>query len=194
MAINQKILEKIISGREITKPFDQIIDGFKKKLIKFNPTENYIKVEEYFGINKGTATAKKLLLENKIIKPDWINENNNNNDFKGLYVFLSGQKPFYVGISKGVIGRTLQHVKGTNHNTSTLAYKIGLLKYELENKKKFEGERKDLNLVSEVEPVKVFLMKQNIAFIPIENDEELILFEIFCSMEFRTILNAFETH
>ena len=31
----------------------------KKKLVKFNPTENYIKVEEYFGSNKGKATAKK---------------------------------------------------------------------------------------------------------------------------------------
>ena len=34
MALNKKILEKIIGGRKITKPFDQIIDGFKKKISK----------------------------------------------------------------------------------------------------------------------------------------------------------------
>lgn len=134
------------------------------------------------------------MLENKIIKPDWINENSNKNDFKGLYVFLDGKKPFYIGISKGVIKRILQHVKGTNHNTATLTYKIGLLKFESEEGAKYEGARKDLDFEHYVLPFRNILMKQNVAFIPIESDEELVLFEIFCSMEFKTMLNTFETH
>lgn len=192
--INQKILNIITNKRKISKSFDNIIEGFIEKLKRLNPTKNFINVEEYFGINIGKAIAKNLLLKNKIIKNEWLKNHQTKDDFKGLYVFLHDKRPFYVGISKSVIRRILQHVKGNTHNSSTLAYKIGLLKYELETGGKFDGKRKELDFKNKVEPIKAFLMKQNIAFIPIENDEDLVLFEIYCSMKFRTKLNTFETH
>ena len=50
------------------------------------------------------------------------------------------------------------------------------------------------NLESDVEPAKIFLLRQKIAFLPINNDEELCLFEIYCSMKLGTWFNDFETH
>ena len=37
-------------------------------------------------------------------------------------------------------------------------------------------------------------MNQKIAFLPIEDDEELYLFEIYLSMKLNTALNNFKTH
>ena len=197
--IPPEIIKIIFQGRKDGKSFKNIVEDFEKKLLDFNPIENNFKIDEYFGKGIGKSTSMKLLMEDKIVKKEWLREyktkkGNTKIDFKGLYVFIHNNKPFYVGISKGVIGRINQHIKGNNHNTSTLAYKIGLLKYEFENEKKFKGKRKDLNFVNNVEPIKAFLKKQNIAFLPIENDEELVLFEIYCSIKLNTWLNTFETH
>lgn len=96
--------------------------------------------------------------------------------------------------SNVLISRIFQHFKGHNHNSSTIAFKISLLRYELINGKKHHGKRKELNFKKEVEPVKKFLSNQYIAFLHIDNYEELYLFEIYFSMRLKTILNKFETH
>ena len=36
-------------------------------------------------------------------------------DFSGWYVFLDGEKPIYVGISRSVIARIRQHLRGKTH-------------------------------------------------------------------------------
>ncbi len=43
-------------------------------------------------------------------------------DFSGCYVLLRDGKPFYVGISRGVIGRLRQH--STGRADATLAYRL----------------------------------------------------------------------
>ena len=45
-----------------------------------------------------------------------------------------------------------------------------------------------------VKDAQKLLMQQKVVFLPIVNDEEMYLFEVFCSMKFGTILNLFETH
>jgi hypothetical protein len=37
------------------------------------------------------------------------------NDFSGCYILVREGKPFYVGISRGVVARLLQHAKGKTH-------------------------------------------------------------------------------
>ena len=197
--IENKIISAICQKRQNPKTFKEIIDGFNQKLIDFNPIENCFEIEKYFGEGKGLSTSQELLEKDYKISTDWLRnyktkKGNVKTDFKGLYVFVHEKTPFYVGISKGVIGRLNQHVKGRNHNTSTLAFNIGRIRYKLINGVEFTGERKDLNYDSEVEPVKQFLLKQKVAFLNIDNDDELALFEIYCSMQLRTWLNSFETH
>ena len=197
--LEEKILEIIKVKRTFPLTFQELTDGFEEKFSKFNPTVNCFEISDYFSEGIGQVEARKKLLADKKIESDWLREyetkkGNIKVDFSGLYVFLNDKTPFYVGISKGVIGRILQHTKGHNCNTSTLAYNIGLIRYKLITGKEYLGTREKLNFKTEVEPVKKFLVKQKIAFLHIDNPEELALFEIFCSMKLRTMLNTFETH
>ena len=45
-------------------------------------------------------------------------------DFPGCYVLIDGEKPIYIGISRSIVQRLLQHVKGTTHFDASLAYRI----------------------------------------------------------------------
>lgn len=197
--LEKKILEKIKEKRTFPFTFQELTEAFEDKFSKFNPILNCFDIADYFSEGSGLVSARRKLLADNKIEPHWLREyktkkGNKKIDFSGLYIFINEKIPFYVGISKGVIGRIFQHTKGHNHNTSTLAYNIGLIRYELLTGEKHLGERKELNFKTEVEPVKKFLLKQKIAFLHIDNYEELALFEIFCSMKLKTILNKFETH
>ncbi|MBI3512277.1 MAG: GIY-YIG nuclease family protein [Bacteroidetes bacterium] len=197
--LETKILTTIKAKRTFQKSFSDLVKDFEIKFANFDPTANCFEIGNYFGARIGQVAATKKLIADGKIKSEWLREyetksGKTKNDFIGLYVFLNDNCPFYVGISKGVIGRIFQHTKGHNHNTSTLAYNIGLIRYELLTGQKHLGDRKELNFKTEVEPVKEFLLRQKIALLPIDNHEELYLFEIFCSMKLQTFLNKFETH
>src|SRR5688500_17998890 len=43
-------------------------------------------------------------------------------NFQGCYVLIDNGKAFYVGISRGVPKRLVQHVKGHGHNSASLAF------------------------------------------------------------------------
>ena len=197
--IEEIFIKNIRNHKQYPNSFKEITDSFEQKFYEFNPVRNSFNIEEYFGAGNRIQNASRMLIRDKLIQPEWLREystkkGNFKCDFKGLYVFIHNSTPFYVGISKGVIGRLCQHLKGRTHNNSTLAYRLGLLKYEYENGVKYNGERKDLNFLSNVEPAKQFLMKQKAALIAIEDDIELYLFEVFCSMKLCTWFNDYETH
>ena len=199
MQLEEALIKKITGGKIYETSFNHMISGFETKFEKFNPITNCFEIKKYFGEKGGIATARKKLIENGIIKESWLREystkaGNVKLDFKGLYVYIYEDTPIYVGISKGVIGRTLQHLKGHSHNTSTLAFNISLIRYEIQNGEPYSGHRKKFDFKTDVTPSKQFLLKQKIAFIPIENDVELYLFEIFCAMKLQCLLNKFETH
>lgn len=197
--IENQILDEIKQKRPCAATFEDLINGFKKKLDDFNPTDNCFEIEKYFGEGMGKAGAVRKMLADGKINPEWLKDKNNDeveikNDFKGLYVFIHDKTPIYVGISKGVIGRILQHTKGHSHYSASLAYQIGKIRYNASNPEAYTGGRKDFDFRTQVAPVKEFLMKQKIAFLPINNNEELYLFEIYVAMELKTWLNNFETH
>jgi predicted GIY-YIG superfamily endonuclease len=187
-------LSETITQKQVYKPsFSELVAGFEKKLAEFNPTRNCFDIEPYFGDKSGLKSAtKSLIADNRISKdwlpPDTIKEGNEKNDFQGLYVFIHNDTPIYTGISKGVIGRILQHVKGANHYSATLAYIIG------RTMSKHTGKREELNFANNVKPYQKFLLQQKIAFLPIQNIEEMYLFEIYCAMQLQCSLNTFETH
>ena len=183
---------EITKEKLFSKSFNQIIEEFDKKLDEINFLHKAVKIEEYFGDNIGEKTAREKLIKNNIIKEDWINIANG--DFKGLYIFIHDNKPIYFGISRCVIRRVIQHIKGKTHFQATLAYNIGLIYYKIINGIEYSGKRDDFDFEKYVEPIKIFLLKQNIAFLNIEDDDELYLFEIYCSIKYKTILNKFETH
>jgi predicted GIY-YIG superfamily endonuclease len=197
--IENKILEKIKVQLKIEKSFSDLVNNFDSMFANIDFERNSFSISDYFGSGMGKAGATLKLLADNRIKEEWLREykfkeGSVKNDFKGLYFFVNDKRPFYVGISKGVIGRILHHIKGHSHNSATLAYKIALLKYEIITGSKYSLARKDLNFKKEVEPIKDFLSSQEVIFLHIEDDYELYLFEVYCSMKLGTMLNNFETH
>lgn len=197
--LESKILAAIKAPRTYLKSFSDLVKDFETKFSNFDPLSNCFDIDNYFGIGKGQVTATKKLIADGKIKEEWLTEyitkkGKVKKDFIGLYVFINESSAFYIGISKGVIGRISQHVKGHSHHTSTLAYNIGIISSEIMTGQKYNGKRKEFKFKAEVEPIKKFLLKQKIALFPIDNHEELYLFEIFCSMKLQTFLNKFETH
>ena len=113
----QKILLKQISQErksEYKNDFNKIVNGFD---LKYN----------------------NLIKEKKSIS-DFLNQKE---QFKGLYVFYINNTAIYVGISKNIRSRIMQHVNGAQHSTSTFAYKIAKIIFEEDEGKVYKGTKKD---------------------------------------------------
>ena len=130
-----------------------------------------------------TGVGKQTILKNLKKK----------SDFQGCYVLSDDNGPLYVGISRGVIQRLIQHVKGKTHFDASLAYRIAAYNYEHEMSR---GEAMEHDEFKEYfSEAKNYISGMSVGFIKITNDLELYLFEVYCSMELDTSLwNTFKTH
>jgi hypothetical protein len=118
-------------------------------------------------------------------------------DPRGCYVLIESGKPIYVGISKHIIERLIEHVRGTDHYSATLAYRMakhklppGMIAIDAMANKEFHTEFLNNREI---------MLDWEVAFVEIDNPLELYLFEPYCAMELDTGLNAggwntFETH
>lgn len=179
--------------------FSDIEKKFSERIKKIEKGE-IINIKEYFGEGIGVKKSKKKIIEDNILESNVFEEKLNKRgkvkyeDFKGLYIFYSKGKPFYVGISRGVINRIQQHVKtGKSHYSASMAYKIACIQHQL-NGLNTVWKRDDLSYEDNIKPVQEILMKKQVLLMPIKNDEDLYLFEVYCSIHFNTILNKFTTH
>ena len=190
--LTQSNLENRFTFKGIEARFSKRLENIDKSKI--------IEIDNYFGKNMGVKKSKKKLVKNKILSEDIFEDKLNSKgefkykDFKGLYIFYSNGSPFYVGISRGVLTRVQQHTKtGKSHYSASMAYKIACIQYEL-NGQETIWKRDDLSYKDNIKPVQKILQKKQILLVPIQNDEELYLFEVYCSIHFNTILNKFTTH
>lgn len=118
---------------------------------------------------------------------------NKDSDFPGCYVLLEEKKPIYVGISRSIVQRLSQHVKGTTHLDASLAYRIATQNTPHNNQR--DVAMADPNFKKEFEKAKSYLNSLKVAFIEIENDLEIYLFEAYCAMQLDTAQwNTFKTH
>lgn len=160
---------------------------FSNMLKEFSPVKNSISISSYFGEGQGIASCKRNLFENKIIL--------NLEDFSGVYVFLKDKVPFYVGISQHVIERIIQHLKGKNHFSSSLCYKLGADHFIKVNGKPHAGGRKGLPFNEYGELAKKELMLCDVSFYKVECSIELYLFEVYLALKLGTLnYNSFKTH
>ena len=113
-------------------------------------------------------------------------------DFRGCYVFADGTRPFYVGISKKVIERVRQHLRGRTHFEATLAYRMA----ERGTAKRTRAVNMSDPAFSErFERQKKRLARSQVAFVEVSNPLELYLFEVYAAMALGTgRWNSFETH
>jgi hypothetical protein len=114
-------------------------------------------------------------------------------DFAGCYVFLDGGKAVYVGISRGVIKRLIQHLNYDSHYSASLVYRMACEEYPHEMKR--DQAMKDDQFKKAFLSVKIRLHKMAVAFIEIESDLEQYLFEVYAAMRLDTgKWNTFRTH
>jgi hypothetical protein len=114
-------------------------------------------------------------------------------DFRGCYIFIDNCRPVYVGISRSVIQRLRQHVRGTTHYDATLAYRIAATRHPHSTTRSVA--MADADFQRRFSESQNYLRGMHVAFIEIPNPLELYLFEAYCAMELNTgEWNTFETH
>ena len=118
-------------------------------------------------------------------------------DPSGCYVLIDQHKPIYVGISKHVITRLMEHVRGTDYMTATLVYRIAATRHP-HGKTAAEAMR-DADFRSRFRETRDYLLGLHVALVEIDNPLELYLFEPYCALELDTGFeaggwNTFETH
>jgi len=114
-------------------------------------------------------------------------------DLSGCYVFMRGARPIYVGISRGVLARIRQHLRGRSHFDASLAYSIA------RDRQRTRGKRGDAmkhpRFRRAFRAAQRYLRRLNVAAVVIDNPLELYLFEAYAAMKLQTSKwNTFRTH
>ncbi len=111
-------------------------------------------------------------------------------DFSGIYVLISGHRPFYVGITRGVLGRIQAHVRDLEHHSASLFYRL------VHSHQKHGGRRAALDLTSSsAAKIQQWLQAQRVAILPLASPVERYSLELYASMLLKTgQWNTFETH
>lgn len=114
-------------------------------------------------------------------------------DFPGCYVLIENRRPIYVGISKSVLARLRQHVRGTTHFDASLAYRIAAQRMPHEHTRAKAMEAEEFK--TQFDAAKKYLRGLQVAYVKIINPLALYVFEPYCAMRFDTsVWNTFETH
>lgn len=92
-------------------------------------------------------------------------------DFPGCYVFLDAGKPVYIGISRSVVKRLVQHLNFDSHYSASLVYRMASEEYPHEMKR--DQAMKDDQFRAVFFAVQSRLREMTVAFIEIDNDLEL---------------------
>jgi hypothetical protein len=155
--------------------FDEHIAPFHSKLTDLKKARKY-PVKSFFNENQGYKYGLKNLINNK-------------EDFQGIYVFWEGDQAVYTGISKKVINRLYQQIKGSSHNVSSLPIKLLRSHSEAFATKA----RKDFT-TEDIKKGQGDLMLMEVSFLSIEDSIELYLFEVYVALTLNCKYNDFETH
>ncbi len=118
-------------------------------------------------------------------------------DPSGCYVLIENAKPIYVGISQHVIQRLLEHVRGGDHLTATLAYRVARARHH--HGATAAQAMQNPSFRAAFDEAVAYILSLDAAFIEISNPLELYVFEAYAAMELQTGLdaggwNTFVTH
>jgi hypothetical protein len=129
----------------------------------------------------------------KSASKDALSKLNRETDFPGCYVFIDQEKPVYVGISRGVVKRLVQHLNFESHYAASLVYRMASEDYPHEMKR--DQAMKDAQFRSIFLSAQGRLRQTSVAFVEVSNDLELYVFEVLAAMHLDTdTWNTFRTH
>ncbi len=163
------------------------------KTLVQNAEKHFLKVgslpifrfEDFYEFRKGEYYKKipsniDSLLNNRVDGKKEIN---------GLYIFYEAKTPVYVGISKTIIGRIKQHMRGKRHNESSLAYRI------FREERVFEGPRLNDEYEKDRERIQRMMREEwTFKIIPEKEPYERYFLEIYLAIKLKTRWNDFDTH
>jgi predicted GIY-YIG superfamily endonuclease len=141
------------------------------------------------------ALASSLPMKNLVKggKASILRELKKRADFPGCYVLIENDTPFYVGISRGVVARLIQHVRGKTHFDASLAYRMACTSSP--HKLRRSEAMKDAAFSRAFQSEQQRIRNMRAAVIEIREDLELYLFEVYCALELGTAEhNSFRTH
>ena len=114
-------------------------------------------------------------------------------DFPGCYVLMDGERPIYVGISRGVLSRLRQHFTGKTHFDASLAYAMAQRRIPTKGQRSIVMEQPVFQQA--FSEAQAYLRTLYVAFIEIANPLELHVFEAYAAMSLGTHeWNTFRTH
>jgi hypothetical protein len=114
-------------------------------------------------------------------------------DFSGCYVFLEQERPIYVGISRKVLSRLRQHIRGKTHFDASLAYAIAQRRVPTAGGR--AAAMATPRFHAAFTEAQRYISELHVAFVPIENPLELYVFEAYAALSLRTHeWNTFRTH
>jgi len=129
----------------------------------------------------------------KSVTQSLLAELSRSTDFPGCYVFIDEDKPIYVGISRSVLKRLVQHLNFDSHYSASLVYRMATEDYPHEMKR--DQAMKDEQFKAVFFSVQNRLRQMKVAFVEVTNDIELYLLEVFVAMRLDTdTWNTFRTH
>ena len=164
---------------DCTKDYQYLVDTEFPSYMRKLKEPSKVPLEQ-FG-NKGWG-VKRLIKELDL-----------QSDFKGCYVMFEKTEPVYVGISKCVISRLIQHVRGNTHFAATLAYRIANKGFP-HNLTRNDA-MKDPGFVEQFNYAKERIGLMQVIFVEIKHPLVLNIFEPYCAMKYKTgEWNLFETH
>ncbi len=142
-------------------------------------------------------TNLKLLLEQPPITIDKIGITRIPQ--KGIYVFFEDNKPIYVGHSNRLKERLKEHSSNSSdHYSATLAFRIAKKNaptIQIDMKRQTNQQlMKNRDFVNKFKAAKERITRVKIRYIPIEDQIEQAIFEIYAHLELDTELNDFDTH
>jgi predicted GIY-YIG superfamily endonuclease len=108
-------------------------------------------------------------------------------------VFINQATPVYVGISRNVVKRLVQHLNFNSHYSANLVY--GMASEDYPHAMKRDQAMKDELFKEAFFSAQERLRQMNVAFVEVPNDLELYVVEVFASMQLGTgEWNTFRTH
>jgi hypothetical protein len=173
-----------------TREFKEITESFPAMLATLTDMSRVISIYDNFGkAGVGKVTSRNSL------KP-LIPQLEQQEDFKGIYLFWLDNEPFYTGISRGIIKRIHQHTKGSNHFSSSLSYTMGKEFHNEIEGIEHTGTRKELDFDRFSGPFKKILREEcQVSMLPIKGSTELYLFEVYVAVQLKlSYYNRFKTH
>ena len=116
----------------------------------------------------------------------------------GVYCFYENGDPLYVGRSRKIRKRVLQHRRrSSGHNAAQFAFNIARKKFEKNHpceklsREELSNNEEFANLFA---AAKTRVRKMSVRFVKIKNPIEQTIFEVYAHMKLETPFNDFETH